>query len=171
MKSLKSKTIDSVSESGIRILKVGSCSSRSGKSMLTYHIGCSPESDIHFRVYANSGNGFFSKEWLPLNTILELLAKDGKSFASFNLQPLLRGKSVNTSAFLLAVLVEEGLVKPSEKKRCYELAEVSRFMDKIKPLIDSKTSLADDDKPTKPLKKKASSDKESSSKPEPDSPR
>ena len=164
MKTVKSKT----PESDIRILKVGSCSSRSGKSMLTYHIGCSPESDIYFRVYANSGNGFFSKEWLPLNTILELLAKDGKSFASFNLQPLLRGKSVNTSAFLLAVLVEEGLVKPSEKKRCYELAEVSRFMDRIKPLIESKTSLADDDKPTKPLKKKASSNKESSSKPEPD---
>ncbi len=167
MKNVKSK----IPESDIRILKVGSCSSRSGKSMLTYHIGSTAESDIHFRVYANTGNGFFSKEWLPLNTILELLAKDGKSFASFNLQPLLRGKSVNTSAFLLAVLVEEGLVKPSEKKRCYELAEVSRFMDKIKPLIDSKTSLGSDDKPTKPLKKKASSDKESSPKPEQDPPR
>jgi hypothetical protein len=149
--------ISKPSESDIRILKVGSCSSRSGKSMLTYHIGCTPESDIHFRVYANSGNGFFSKEWLSLSTILDLLAKDGKSFASFNLHPLLHGKSVNTSAFLLAVLVEEGLVKPSEKKRYYELAEVSRFMDKIKPLIESKTSLADDDKPPKPLKKKVAS--------------
>jgi hypothetical protein len=47
------------------------------------------------------------------------------------------------------------------------LAEVSRFMDKIKPLIDSKVSLNDDDKPPKPLKKKGPS-KESS---EPDSPR
>jgi hypothetical protein len=169
MKTVKNPV--NVTESLIRILKAGSCSSRSGKSTLTYHIGCSAESDIHFRVYTNTGSGYFSREWLALNTILELLAKVGKSFTSFNLQPLFRGKSVNTPAFLLAVLVEEGLVKPSEKKRCYELAEPSAFMDKIKPLIDSKTSLNDDDKPVKPLKKKASSDKESSPKPEQGSPR
>ncbi len=78
-------------ESDIRILKVGSCASVSGKSTLTYHIGCAAESDIQFRVYDNTGAGFFSKEWLSLNTILELLPKGGQSFTSFNLQPLLRG--------------------------------------------------------------------------------
>ena len=141
-------------EIDMRILKVGSCSSRSGKSMLTYHIGCTPESTVHFRVYANSGNGFFSKEWLSLKTILELLPKGGQTFTAFDLQPLLRGKSVNTPEFLLAVLVEEGLVKAAEKKRSYELAEPSPFMDKIKLLIESKTALKDEDTHLNPPRRK-----------------
>ena len=168
MKTVKQKT----PETDIRILKVASCTSVSGKSMLTYHIGCTAESDIQFRIYENTAAGFFSKEWLSLDSIQQAIAKGDKSFTSFALHPLFRGKSQNNTGFLLAVLLAEGLVKPSEKKRCYELAEVSRFMDKIKPLIDSKTSLTDDDKPAKPSKKKGSSkttsDKAAS---EPDSPR
>ncbi|MDD5319615.1 MAG: hypothetical protein PHD43_03165 [Methylococcales bacterium] len=82
---------------------------RHEKSTLTYRIGCAAESDIQFRVYNNTGAGYFSKEWFFLNTILSLLPIGGQSFTSFNLQPLLCGKSVNTPAFLLAVLVEEGL--------------------------------------------------------------
>ena len=88
---------------------------------------------------------FELQEWLSLNSILELFPKGGQTFTAFDLQPLLRGKSVNTPAFLLAVLVEEGLVKPAEKKRSYELAESRPFMDKIKLLIESKTALKDDD--------------------------
>jgi hypothetical protein len=149
-------------ESDLRILKVGSCSSRSGKSTLTYHIGCTPESAINFRVYTNTGAGYFSKEWLSLNSILALLSKDGQPFTAFDLQPLLRGKSVNTQAFLLAALVAEGLVKPAEKKRCYELAELSPFMDKVKLLIESKTALKDNDTPPKPAKKKVTSSKAAS---------
>ena len=55
--------------------------------------------------------------------------------------------------------MEEGLVKPAEKKRSYELAEPSPFMDKIKLLIESKTALKDDDTPPKPAKKKVTSSK------------
>jgi hypothetical protein len=150
MKNVK----QNITETDIRILKIASCPSVSGKSKLTYHIDCTAEADIQFRIYDNSAAGYFSKEWLSLNSIQQAIAKGDKSFTSFALHPLFRGKSQNNTAFLLAVLLAEGLVKPSEKKRCYELAEVSRFMDKIKPLIDSKVSLNDDDKPPKPLKKK-----------------
>ena len=157
------KTVNS--ESDIRTLKVGSCLSVSGKSTLTYHIGCTAEADIQFRVYANTGAGFFSKEWLSLNTIQEAFDKGGKSFTSFALTPLFRGKSQNNTAFLLAVLLEEGLIKPSNDRRGgYECIDPSGFMAEVKALIDSKVSLNVDDKPAKtpkPSKKKASS-KESS---------
>ena len=153
-------------ESDIRILKVASCQSVSGKSTLTYHIGCTAESEIHLRVYANTAAGFFSKEWLSLNTIQETLT--GKSFTSFNLQSLFRGKSMNNPAFLLAVLLNEGLIKRSaDKKRCYEKVADSGFMAEIKDLMDSET----DDKP--PKKKEASvtsSTKKPSAKTGPNSP-
>ena len=141
------------SESDIRILKIGSCLSVSGKSTLTYHIGCTAEADIQLRVYANTGAGFFSKEWLSLNTIQEAFDKGGKSFTSFALTSLFRGKSQNNTAFLLAVLLEEGLIKPSNDRRGgYECIDPSGFMAEVKALIDSKVSLNVDDKPAKPGK-------------------
>ena len=155
-----------IPESDIRILKIGSCLSVSGKSTLTYHIGCTAESDIQLRVYANTGAGFFSKEWLSLNTIQKAFDKGGKSFTSFVLNPLFRGKSINTPAFLMAVLLEEGLIKPSKDRRGgYECINPSGFMVEVKPLIDSKTSVNADDKPLKPSKKKASSKTEQDSPP------
>ena len=117
MTTVKPKNPEAISESIVRILKVGSWHSLSGKSTLTYHIGCTAESDIQFRVYANTGAGFFSKEWLSLNTIQQAFAKGGKSFTSYVLTPLFRGKSQNTPAFLMAALLEEGLIKPSKDRR------------------------------------------------------
>ncbi|HEY5139603.1 MAG TPA: hypothetical protein VIJ25_09870 [Methylococcales bacterium] len=147
-----------IPKSDIRILKIASCLSVSGKSTLTYHIGCTSESDVQLRIYANTGAGFFSKEWLSLNTIQEAFNKAGKSFTSFALTPLFRGKSQNNTAFLLAVLLEEGLVKPSkEQRRGYECIDAGCFMAEVNALIDSKVSLNVDDKPLKVVKKKASS--------------
>ena len=137
-------------ESTIRTLKTGNCSSRSGKSKLTYLIGADADSDIHFRIHGNTGNGFFNNEWIPLKTILELLGKSGGAFTSFTLHPLLKGKSNNTPAFLIASLLEEGIIHRSvSEKRCYELSDVSVFMAKIKPLMESKTVIKEDSKPSK----------------------
>ena len=130
----------------IHTIKTGNCSSRSGKSKLTYLIGADSASEIHFRINGNTGNGFFNNDWVPLNTILELLGKSGGAFTSFTLHPLLKGKSNNTPAFLIAALLEEGIIHRSlSEKRCYELSDVSVFMAKIKPLMESKT----DSKPSK----------------------
>ncbi|MEY3788110.1 MAG: hypothetical protein RLZ75_2317, partial [Pseudomonadota bacterium] len=64
----------------------------------------------------------------------------GGAFTSFALYSLLKGKSNNTPAFLIAALLEEGIVRRSlTEKRCYELCDVSVFMTKIKPLLESKT--------------------------------
>lgn len=135
-------------ESTIRTLKTGNCSSRSGKSKLTYLIGADSASEIHFRINGNTGNGFFNNDWVPLKTILELLGKSGGAFTSYALHPLLKGKSNNTPAFLIASLLEEGIIHRSlTEKRCYEMSDVSVFMAKIKPLLESKTE-------SKPSKKK-----------------
>ena len=137
-------------ESTILTLKTGNCSSRSGKSKLTYLIGADSASEIHFRINGNTGNGFFNNDWIPLETILELLTKAGGAFTSYALHPLLKGKSNNTPAFLIASLLEEGIIHRSvSEKRCYEMSDVSVFMAKIKPMVESKTVIEKESKPSK----------------------
>ncbi len=134
----------------IHTIKTGNCSSRSGKSKLTYLIGADSDSEIHFRIHGNTGNGFFNNDWIPLKTILELLGKSGGAFTSFTLHPLLKGKSNNTPAFLIAALLEEGIIHRSvSEKRCYELSDVSVFMAKIKPLMEFNSITEKESKPSK----------------------
>ena len=134
----------------IHTIKTGNCSSRSGKSKLTYLIGADSASEIHFRINGNTGNGFFNNEWIPLKTILELLGKSGGAFTSYALHPLLKGKSNNTPAFLIASLLEEGIIHRSvSEKRCYEMSDVSVFMAKIKPMTEAKTVIEKESKPSK----------------------
>ena len=134
----------------IHTIKTGNCSSRSGKSKLTYLIGSDDDSEIHFRIHGNTGNGFFNNDWVPLETILELLNKSGGAFTSFTLHPLLKGKSNNTPAFLIAALLEEGIIHRSvSEKRCYELSDVSVFMAKIKPLMEFNSITEKESKPSK----------------------
>jgi hypothetical protein len=148
-------------DSAVRILKVESCPSLSGKSTLTYHIGCNTLSEIQVRVHANTGNGFFSKEWIPLASIQQLLDKRpaGKAIASSSFTSIFHGKSVNTSGFLLAVMKHEGLVQPlKDKRRCYESIESTEFMAEVMALLESPLDLSASDTPkaSTPLKKSAS---------------
>ncbi|WP_293006454.1 hypothetical protein [Nitrosomonas sp.] len=127
-------------EPDIRILKVATCPSLSGKSTLTYQIGCSGESNIQFRVVTNTGGGFFSKEWIELSTILEAFneRKKDKPIVSLLLYPLFKGKSLNTPAFLLAVLKQEGLVSPLEDNpKHYTQLPSDAFMADVEKLMQS----------------------------------
>jgi hypothetical protein len=143
---MKTTIVKSENLPHIRILKIRSCSSRTGKSTLTYHIGCNAEGELQFRIFANSGNGFFNDEWVSLNA---LLSKASEQFTSYALSPLFRGKSTNTPAFLLAALMAEKLVQVSGKnKRCYEKGDSSQFLAEMKVLIDAKTDLKEDAKVT-----------------------
>jgi len=111
------------------IIKTGTCKSSSGQSTLTYNIA-KVGSDIQFQITENTGTGFFSKEWVALADIQEAISKSNKPFTSTVLYPLFQGKSINTPAFMLAVLLNEELVKRS--KRCYESLDPSAFMESIK---------------------------------------
>lgn len=127
-------------DSNIRILKTSSCPSLSDKSTLTYHIGLDDKSEILIRVSENTGGGYFSKEWISLNAIRQVLEKhpDDKPFTSLALRSIFQGKSTNTPAFLMAVLKAEGLVNSVEDKlKQYELMSFDKFTAEIKNLMDS----------------------------------
>jgi len=103
----------------MQVLKTGTCNTFSGKSKLTYQIGSLPDESVHLRIARNTGGGFFSDEWIAFDDIYRVLKKrpKGTPVLSHFLTPLLRGKSVNTSAFILAVLSHLKLVRPLPGRR------------------------------------------------------
>ena len=129
-----------ITDTEIRILKENSCPSLSERSTLTYHIGCTAEADFLLRVDANSGTGKFNRQWIQLNTILELIAACDKPFSWAVLSPVFKNQSVNTAGFMMAVLKQEGLVQPLGRR--YERLDPEPFLTQMRKMI-------------KPTKKKA----------------
>ena len=127
-----------------RILKKAQCSSMSGKTQLDYQIGADAKHAIYIRVTGSSGGGYFSSEWVCLRTALARMEEYAKNFSltSWSLMPLFNGKSVNTPAFLMAALVNEGLLSRSEENpRVQQLNDSIDFDDQIKRLIAEGTNL------------------------------
>lgn len=134
----------------LRILKVGTCTNVSGKHKLTYHIGCDADEVIHFRMYDNSGGGYFSTEWVQLNVMLKAIEDGPKPTTSFALYDLFKGKSVNTPAFLLAALLNEGLMQiHPDEQRCYASVDNANFYAEMKQLIAANTNIQVAPKPKK----------------------
>lgn len=139
-----------IDQLALRIVKVGTCTNVSGKHKLTYHIACNTEQVIHFRIYDNSGGGSFSGEWISLKTMQDAIEVGPKPTTSFALFPLFTGKSINTPAFLLAALMNEGLMEVhAENQRCYATANPDAFMADIKQLMDSDIDIKVDPLPIK----------------------
>lgn len=156
-------SVSAISHRKIRILKIATCLSISGKSTLTYHIAVgtvgNANSEILFRVHANSSSGYFSREWISLVAIQQVFSKvpaDG-AITSYLLHKLFKGKSANTPAFMLAALLAEGLVQPSSiKDRCHDCTDGKAFFTEIQALIESDIALDADAKPKKPSGKAVS---------------
>jgi hypothetical protein len=128
-------------EPPLRILKIARCPTVSGKSTLTYHVGCTPESVIKIRLYGNTGNGFLNQDWIAWTAIQEKLELHSP-FTSQVLHALFSGKSLNSPGFLMAVLKAEGVVKASTVKgRCYELTKDAGFLAEIERLMASGVDL------------------------------
>ena len=147
-----SKSEDPLDDS-MTIVKTGTCDTLTRKSKLTYQIGTLPDGEIYTRIHKNTGNGFFSREWIALADIQKVLSKIpvGKPVTSIMLNDLFTGKSVNTPGFLLAVLVHEKLLIPMQgKKRSHEAADPAEITEWIQRLGSGKT---------KPRKKSAASRK------------
>ena len=116
------------------VVKTGNCDTLTKKSKLTYQIGTLPDGEMYFLVHKNSGNGFFSNEWIALADIQKTLAKVlvGKPVTAIMLNDLFTGKSVNTPGFLLAVLVHEKLLIPMQgKKRRHEPGEITAWVERL----------------------------------------
>lgn len=147
-----------VPELPIRILKIGTCSTLSGRSQLTYHVGNNADSMVHIRVVQNSGNGQFNSNWVSLSEIEKLLTSHpaDKPMTSSAMLPLFRSKSSNSPAFLFATLLAEGLVTAGkEKDSGYLLGDIEAFRKSVSALIAAGTDLsAPVDTPPEPSGKK-----------------
>ena len=132
----------------MQIIVENKCPSSSGKSELSYHVGHDDKGELYFRVYRNSGRGYFSQEWKSLSReILPLLQDANYPITGYLMIDLYPGVSINSGFFLLVCLLNEGIVE--RWKRIYKLNDIKPFMAKIKVLIDAK----DDGKAVTPKKK------------------
>ena len=130
-----------------RVLKVNTCPSLSGRSTLTYQLGCNGESEPILRVSANSGRGYFTKEWVPFADIEALLTADAPLTFS-TLQPIFEGRSVNTGGFLMAVLKNLNVITPvADNPRVHQRGDVDSFLAEVQALMASDVSLRKDAKP------------------------
>ena len=159
-----------ITDSSIRILKNASCPTLSDKGTLGYHIGINANDELLIRVASNSGGGYFSSEWVRVNTLLNLLETTDKPLTSYALLTLFTGKSVNTPAFLFAALKSEGLVATDiANPRCYALMPNDAFMEQMTTLKVSDINLEVLEPKVKLVKptpiKKSSATKKPASKP------
>ena len=128
-------------DDSMAVVKKGTCDTLTKKSKLTYHIGTLPDGEVYFRVHKNTGNGFFSREWIALTDIQKALSKVpvGKPVTAIMLNDLFTGKSVNTPGFLLAVLANEKLIIPMQgKKRSHEPVDPEEITEWVKQLGSDK---------------------------------
>jgi hypothetical protein len=145
-----------MSEEEIRVLKAASCSSLSGRSTITYEIGCKADKSIHIRLTENTGSGMFSKAWLPIDQIVLLLSAEDMPITSRAIRSLYTG-SINSCGFLWAVLKDVGLIKNVEgNSRTYILADPKKFTAEIHALIESPATK----KPAKEKKSKTTDPEE-----------
>lgn len=134
-----------VPELPIRTIKIGNCSTLSGRSELVYHVGNDTESEVHIKVVQNSGNGQFNSNWVSLSAIEKILTGHpaDKPMTSSAMLPVFRGKSSNSPAFLFAALKAEGLVVAGkEKDSGYTLGNLAVFKKEMSDLIAAGTDLS-----------------------------
>ena len=128
----------------MRVLKINSTPSLSGRSTLTYRVACNTDGDIHLAVVGNSSSGQFNATPISLATIEKLLNEHpaDKPMSSRVLLPVFRSKSSNSPAFLFTALLAEGLVKVGvEKDSSYAIGEIAVFRQAMSTLIASDTNL------------------------------
>jgi len=113
-------------EQEVRILKTGECPSLSGKSTLAYQISSNNDNEVYIALTGNSGAGIFNKDWFALEEIYSLLANQDK-VTSGSLHELFEGRSSNSAGFILAVLLNEKLVKVSAENKHYDFVGQAEF--------------------------------------------
>ena len=122
----------------IRVLKTATCPSLSGKSKLTFNIGCNPAGEIQFQVTGNDGGGYWNDDWVAQSSIQAVLDRlpKGSPITSATFRSIYPSKSTNSPGFLAAVLRDIGLLQPcKDKPRCYELGSPNEFISEVNALL------------------------------------
>ena len=134
----------------VRILKQEECPKLSprGTGGLVYNIGYTEdEKAFHFRITTNSSSGYFSKEWIALKAIQEILDKQkpDSPFKAITLKGLYQRKGANNHGFLAAALRAEkilGIVK--DQPLLHTLNDFDeQFTSAMKKLIQQGVDLPD----------------------------
>jgi hypothetical protein len=120
----------------VRTLKSAQCKSLSGRSTLGYEVGATPDGEIHVRVTRNSGSGCFGREWTPLRELQRELARAPGPVTSGMLRRAFAGRSANTSGFVAAALLGEGLLEPLANARGYAPTDGVGFMKEMRQLLE-----------------------------------
>ncbi|KQT42516.1 hypothetical protein ASG44_07145 [Methylophilus sp. Leaf459] len=122
----------------IRVVKVAECLNLSAKYKIKFHIGIDEQGAIIIRVAENEGGGYFSPEWVKLQTILDKLDSAKTPLTSFTLQGITEGKSSNTIGFLWAAIYSLGLVERDiDNPRVYVSCDPKPVIESIDALIKS----------------------------------
>ncbi|MBA6353410.1 hypothetical protein H4J64_19150 [Colwellia sp. BRX8-2] len=139
-------------------LKTGTAAKLSTKSSgkIGFEIAQHSESkEIYLRLTTNSSAGLFSKKWILVSDIVELLNKnkDLKPFKSSLFKEIISGGSSNNISFTAAILRSDdiGFIKPSEKNLFLhtvsdDLDERAAFIEQLTPIT---SSISPADKKTK----------------------
>ncbi len=123
-----------------QIIKTSSCKALSGNGEIGYELSLDNKKSLHIRITSNTGGGYFSDESISMTEIESALLSqpDTSRLTSVALQPLFKGKSVNTPAFLMAALRNEGFIKTiGELKRFHQCIDAKSFKALIKKLSNS----------------------------------
>jgi hypothetical protein len=112
----------------IEIIYQAECPSISGRSTLTYAIGRHKEDGtLHLAIIGNTGGGMLCSDFASAKEIQSVVMGDADLTAkSFHcLHP---GKSINTGGFILAALVDLGLIRAREdNSRVHEHVPTATF--------------------------------------------
>lgn len=125
----------------LRVLKSASCPTLTGTSELSYHIAVNAEEVLYLKLSSNTGSGHFSDEWIAYNDAKSAFPLGPTS--SIPLRKLFKNKSLNSSGFLLAILLNLGIVEPVPGKlRRYQTCPDEAFLKLMDILIQSGEDLS-----------------------------
>ena len=141
--SIESKdATDTIPEIPMRVLKVGTTGSLSKGSTLGYAIACDESNAIYLSIRSNTAAGLYSPKWVAFLEIANALVHADRITGN-TLQTLYVNTSRNNPGFMLAVLLAEGLVCPSD--RHYVRQDFKPFQQHINALIAAGVDLGDPD--------------------------
>lgn len=120
-----------------KALKQATCPTLSQSGTIGYEFTVDDNEIVSIGLTSNSGSGYFSKAKQPVNDVISALEQFQTKYpiTSLALKDLYPGTSINSWSFLMAALLEEGLVEdhPDHLRR-YRLADTDAFLASIDQL-------------------------------------
>lgn len=126
-------------------IKTSTCPSITGNTKISYKIAIDSSSNarkLYFQIIKNSATGKFSEEWIAYSDVKSALPIG--PFSSVPLRTLYQNKSLNTPGFLLAALLNEGVVEKEQGKRLlFRTCPDDAFLADVQKLIDAGSDIPD----------------------------